>query len=75
MLPLSNDWSRWLVLLEVDVKAVAPFDVLVSARRLDQVLVRQEPEDGGDDDADTDAVDEYHVEQKLKGNLIVNNSE
>lgn len=54
----------------MDVKAVSPLDVLISTRRLDQVLVGQEPEDGGDDDADTDAVDEYHVEQKLKENVV-----
>ena len=56
----------WRVLLEVDVEAVAPFHVLVSARRLDQVLVGQEPEDAGNDQTDTNAVNEYHVEQKLQ---------
>ena len=52
----------------MDVEAVAPFNVLVPARRLDQVLVGQEPEDCGDDDADSNAVDEYHIQQKLKEN-------
>jgi hypothetical protein len=47
------------------VKIVNIVGYLIPARGLDHVLVGDEPECGGHADADADAVDEYHIQEKL----------
>ena len=49
----------------MDVEAISPFDILIPTGGLDQVLIGHDPHEGGHKYPDSDAVDEYHIEEKL----------
>ena len=48
------------------VEAVTPLHIYVDVGRCHQIFVAKEPKSRGNEEADADAINEYHIEKKLQ---------